>query len=234
MAGYREHISVSGLLGVGYGCLAALGLGFSPVQGMLAGVFTGIGGMLPDLDSQSGKPVRELFSLTAAITPVIMMRRLLDWGGDPEGAMLLAIIVYIIVRYGGSRLLNSVSVHRGMFHSLPAMLIAAELIFLGYKNESLSVKFLMAAGVSLGFLSHLILDELYSVEFSGVRLRLNKAAGSAFKMFSKSVGANAITYGLLATLTYITLIDMGWIREPDAMPNRPLFRQAAEQPEFPR
>lgn len=232
MAGYREHISVSGLLGVGYGVLATWGLGFTPVQGALAGCITGVGGMLPDVDSQSGKPIRELFNLVAALAPVVMMRRLLEWGQTTDGAMLLAIIIYVAIRYGGAALLGRLSVHRGMFHSIPALLIAAELTFLGYKSEFMSVKLLMAVGVGLGFLSHLILDELYSVEFTGVRLKLNKAAGSAFKFFSKSLPANAFAYGLLATLTYVTLIDLGWIQEP-TQPQTPRFlRQAAEESGF--
>jgi hypothetical protein len=60
MAGYRTHVSVSGLLGIAYGAAAAYFFGtmFTPVQGALAGVLTWVAGMLPDVDSDSGKPVR--------------------------------------------------------------------------------------------------------------------------------------------------------------------------------
>ena len=54
MAGYREHISVSGLLGVTVGVGATYGFGFTPIQGAIAGCLTGVAGMLPDLDSASG------------------------------------------------------------------------------------------------------------------------------------------------------------------------------------
>ena len=46
MAGYREHISVSGVLGVFYGVGSVLVFEFSPVQGALAGVLTWVAGML--------------------------------------------------------------------------------------------------------------------------------------------------------------------------------------------
>lgn len=229
MAGYRTHISVSGFLGVGYGAAAAYAMGFTPVQGALAGVFTWVSGMLPDLDSDTGRPLREVFSLIAAIVPLAMMGHLLHWGKNPEGAMLLAVILYAAIRYGGAALLAKVSVHRGMFHSVPAMLIAAEIAYLGYKSDAAMVKMLMAGGVALGFLSHLILDEIYAVEWTGIRLRLNKAAGSAFKFVGKAFLPNVFTYALLMLLTYATLVDLG-VMQPPPVPNQsPLFRQAAEE-----
>src|ERR1051326_2514152 len=106
-----------------------------------------------------------------------MVRRLMRWSGNPETMILMAIVIYAAVRYGAAFVLGKLSVHRGMFHSLPALAIAAELVFLGYHSEHMNVRLFMAAGIGLGFLSHLVLDELYAVEWSGVRVRLNKAAG---------------------------------------------------------
>jgi membrane-bound metal-dependent hydrolase YbcI (DUF457 family) len=213
MAGYREHISVSGLLGAAYGAGLTFAIGFSPVQGTLAGVLTWVAGMLPDLDSQSGKPVREMFSLLAAAVPMVLMQHLLTVGENPENAMLLTVALYAAIRYGGAWLLGKVSVHRGMFHSIPAMLIAAELTYLGYKSEFHSVRLAMGLGVAIGFLSHLVLDEIYAVEWTGIRLRLNKFAGSALKLMGKSVVANVVTYGLLCALTYALLVDVGILKE---------------------
>lgn len=220
MAAYREHISVSGLLGVAYGLLATFALGFTPVQAGLCGTLTWVAGMLPDLDSQTGKPVRELFSLIAAVVPIVMFRRLFEWGYNEEGAMLLAVLLYASIRYGAAWFLGMVSVHRGMFHSVPALLIASEATFLAYKSDYVSVKVLMAGGVALGFFSHLLLDELYSVQWTGVRIRLNKAAGSAIKMFGKSLSANAVTYGILAATTWLALVDVGFIVDPATVQNR--------------
>ncbi|MDB5387584.1 MAG: hypothetical protein JWM11_3230 [Planctomycetaceae bacterium] len=185
MAAYREHLTTSCMLGIGV-CVSAIGMGFTPVQGVLAGTITGIGGILPDLDSESGRPVREVFGVTAALAPLVMTRRLMEWGGNTDGAMLLAVMTYVIVRYGGSTLLGILAVHRGMYHSLPAMLIAGELAFLGYKSDQIGMKLLMGTGIMIGFLSHLVLDELYSVEWNGGKLRLNKFSGSAVKLLGKS------------------------------------------------
>ena len=58
----------------------------------------------------------------------------------------------------------------------------------------------------IGFLSHLILDEIYSVDFMGARLRLNKYAGSALKLVSKSWPATVTTYLLLGLLARRVLV----------------------------
>lgn len=208
MAAYREHLTTSCVLGIGVAS-ASIAMGFTPVQGVLAGTITGIGGILPDLDSESGRPVREIFGVTAALAPLVMMRRLLEWGGNTDGAMLLSVLMYVTVRYGGAMLLGVLAVHRGMFHSIPAMVITGELAFLGYKSEQITMKLLMATGIMIGFFSHLALDELYAVEWHGLRVKLNKFAGSAVKLSGRSWPANIFTYGLLFTLTYTVWIDGG-------------------------
>lgn len=233
MAGYREHISVSGLCGAGYAACASLILGFTPVQSALAGVLTWVAGMLPDLDADGGKPVREIFGLLGAVVPLVAIRHLIRWCGSVDGVVLCAIVIYALTRYGGAAVLKRLSVHRGMFHSIPAMFIAAELMFLAYVSDSMAVKCLMAGGVAIGFLSHLLLDELYSVQWSGLRLKLSKSAGSAFKLTSTRFFPNVFTYATLMFLTYLTLVDVGLIRDPDSLPPEPIVTPAeptAEEP----
>ncbi len=236
MAGYKQHITFSGFLGVGYGTASVLLFGFTPEQGILAGVLTWIAGMLPDLDSQTGRPVNEIFGLLAAIVPFEMMGHLLEWGGNPEGAMAYAVGIYAAIRYGGSYLLGKLSVHRGMFHSIPAMIIAAEIAFLGFKSDSMITKGLMAGGVGLGFLSHLVLDEIYSVQWNGMTVRLKKSSGTAIKMIGKRFAPNIVTYSLLMVLTYASLVSVGIIKDPAFLPGKsstPILQHATEDfPDF--
>ncbi|MGQ0633088.1 MAG: metal-dependent hydrolase [Planctomycetaceae bacterium] len=218
MANYQTHLTVSGMLGVTYGLAASLTGPFNGVQGALAGCLTGIAGMLPDLDSESGRPVREVFGAVAAVAPLLLMNRLEAWGGGREQAMLLAVLVYVTIRYGAANVLKLVAVHRGMFHSIPAMLIAAELTFLTYQHPDVRVKLLMATGVGLGFTSHLLLDEIYSVTWNGVMVRVKASASSALKLMGKDWSANIIAYGLLFTLSYALLVDGGLLK---TVPRRP-------------
>jgi hypothetical protein len=74
MAAYREHITVSGILGVAYATAAVFLFSFSLVQATIVAVLTWVAGMLPDLDSESGRPVRELSGVVAAFAPLLMLQ----------------------------------------------------------------------------------------------------------------------------------------------------------------
>lgn len=226
MAAYREHLTVSTGLGIGVGLVAANLAGFTPVQGAVAGMLTSLGGILPDLDSESGRPVRVIFGLVGALVPMMLIRQLEAWGGTFDGALLLGVLLYVAIRFGGAELLGLVAVHRGMFHSIPALLIAGELVYLGYRSDHVAVRALMGCSVALGFLSHLVLDEIYAVQWNGIVLRLNKAAGSAVKLFGKSWGANVVTYGLLFATSYVMADGLGLVNHETGWPELQRLRQA--------
>ena len=208
MASYRGHISFSAALGAAYGAVAIWQwhLDWGPV--FLGAGLTTVGGLLPDLDSDSGVPVRELFGLSAALIPVLMLRRLFSFGLSSEQMFVVLAGIYLLIRYGLSELFKHATVHRGMFHSIPALLISGMIVFLLYQNPSLSLRLYLAAGVMLGFLSHLVLDELCSVDLSGARLKLNQFAGSALKFFSPSWPATLFAYAILALLGYLTYLEL--------------------------
>lgn len=222
MAGFRTHVGVAATLGVGYGFLIHKGIGCHWESGVLCATLTAVGGMLPDLDSDSGRPIREIFGLAAAVLPLVVMPRLSQAGLSPEGVLACLVICYLFVRYGLAWLFSQVTVHRGMFHSIPAMLISGLAVYLGYHTANYSLRMELAAGVMLGFLSHLILDEIYSVDFNGVRLSLKKSSGSALKFFSDSVPATTVCYTILGALLYMGYLD--WKDHVDAgQPPFPFF-----------
>lgn len=214
MAGYREHICVSGALGGAYAVSAVILFGFSAVQASIAAVLAWIAGMLPDLDSESGRPVRELSGVTAALAPLLLYQNASAIGVSGDRAMLFALIAYGAVKYGGALLLSRLTVHRGMFHSIPALLIASEITFLCYHSHDLRVRVLMAVAVGIGFLSHLVLDELYSVQWDGTRVRLKSSSGTALKFFGTEAIPNGTTLALLLLLTYMSLVHAGVVRDP--------------------
>ncbi len=175
-----------------------MGLDWGPA--FLAAGLTAVGGMLPDLDSDSGIPLRELSSLAAALLPLFLIRRLLGHGFDWEEILVLMGGAYLTVRYIGVGLFKNFTAHRGMFHSLPAMGIAGLALFLMYQNPDLQLRLYLAGAITAGFLSHLLLDEIYAVNFSGVTFKPNQFAGSALKLTSKSWLATALTYLILLGL----------------------------------
>lgn len=118
------------------------------------------------------------------------------------GAGYGSLALLLFIRYGLSNIFGHLAVHRGRFHSIPPLLIAGLTTYLIYPSEELRLRVFLACGVMLGLLSRLILDELYSVDFMGVRLRLNPYAGSAVKLVSKSGSATLTVYVLLAVLAW--------------------------------
>jgi hypothetical protein len=215
MASYQGHLTVSTVLGAVYGGIATWSWQLDWGPAFLGALAVTLGGLLPDLDSDSGVPVRELFSLVAAVVPVLLLRRMEQLRSlTTEQNLVVLAGLYLLIRYGGADIFNLLTTHRGMFHSIPAMLIAGLLVFLVYHSPQLVIRLYLAAGTMLGFLSHLVLDELYSVNFMGVRLRLNKYAGSALKLYSPSLPATMFTYILLAGLAFLTWLELAPLSQP--------------------
>lgn len=218
MAAFKQHILFSSLAGAGYAAaLSSAGLAWP--HAALAGLLCGGAGMLPDLDSDSGRPVRELFGVTAAVVPFLLLQRLIRSGIPPEHVVLIEIGVYLGIRFGAAWIFKHVTVHRGMFHSIPAAAIAAELAFLADNGAPLAARWALGGGVFLGYLSHLVLDEIYSIDARGLKVRLNKSAGSALKLMSAHAGATVLTWLIMASLTYLIGVEQGWLR-PISMPVR--------------
>src|SRR6266849_9402064 len=172
MASYKGHLTFSSALGAAYGALGVYHLHYDWGESLLGGGLTAVGGLLPDLDSDSGVPVRELFGLAATVTPLLLLRRLhhsqLSW----EQILVVMAGVYLFIRYGLRELFMRLTVHRGMFHSVPAMMIAGLAVYLMYHGPDERTRMFLAAGTMVGFLSHLVLDEIYSVNFMGVGFKL--------------------------------------------------------------
>lgn len=224
MADFSTHLVTSSVLGVAYGTAGALGGHFDWSHAALAGGLTTLGGMLPDLDSASGIPARELFGLAAAAAPLLLLQRLLAMDLSIEQILLLCGGLYLVIRYIGSALFRRLTVHRGMFHSLPAMFLVGLGVYHLFGHSTVSVRHYLAGGVMVGFLSHLVLDELYAVDFMGSAVRHHKHAGSALKLFSSSWPANATTYGLLAFAGH------GYVQSPAPVPPPPPLPSASRTP----
>jgi len=214
MAAFREHVTFSTVLGVGY-AVGLKSMGFEASHALLAGGLCGLAGMLPDLDSDSGKPVRELFGFLSAVCALIFFHRLGD--GDLEFRMLLAACLYLFIRFGFAYLFKQLTVHRGMCHSIPAALIAGLSTYLIFSNLDHRGALAMAGGVTMGFLSHLVLDEIYAVGFNGIKIKVNQFAGSALKFTSKSLPATLVCWSFVAVLSYRVAVTEGVL--PEGMPS---------------
>lgn len=206
MADFKTHISTSCVLGGGYAAFGAYH-GVSISAALVAGGLCGLGGMLPDIDSDSGRPVRETMGFAAAVTPMMLVDRFEHLGLNYEQMVLAGGASYLFVRFGLARLLMRYTVHRGMFHSIPALLIFTGVAFLlcGYGN--LQLRYFKAGGVFLGVLSHLVLDEIWAVEWVHGRWRFKNSFGTALKLWGDSAWGNFSVYSKLAIVAVLILSE---------------------------
>jgi len=207
MAGFKTHITTSTVAGVGYGAAAHLLFEVPPSSCMLAAGLCSVSGMLPDLDSDSGVPIRETMAFAAAVVPMLMLDRFVHMGLNRESIVLAGALVYIIIRFGVSELLKRYTVHRGMWHSVPAALIAFLLAFVICSSELMWPRFFKAGAVLLGYVTHLVLDEIYSIEWGKLGPRTKKSFGTALKFWGKSLWGNVSTYAKLILILALAVGD---------------------------
>ena len=118
-------------------------------------------------------------------------------------------------------MIRKFTVHRGMFHSIPAMLTFGGITYLLTGGWPTNERYMMAGGVMGGFFSHLLLDEIYAVEFKTGRWRTKKSFGTAMKLWGGNGKSNFAAYAKLA------IVGMGVVGEPN------VFKHfAANQPEL--
>ncbi len=227
MAGFKTHITVSTLLGAGYGGAAFWMYGVPWPTCALAGGLCSVSGMLPDIDSDSGTPLRESMAFAAAIVPMMLLPHFQKCGMSHESMILTAAALYLTIRFGLATLLKHVTVHRGMLHSLPAAAIFGEIAFLLTTGDDWRLRAYKAGGVVVGFLSHLLLDEIYSIEWSHCRLK--KSFGTALKLFGHGWLMNLLTYAELALLAAVIFYEPQWFQSSGRPGSTSPAQQTAER-----
>lgn len=182
MANFNTHLSVAAIAS-GLISTLALQVGFvNPQDAMLLILMGTIGGILPDIDLHYSHPSRIIFSMLGMIFAFI-------WVLSAENSLsvselwVVGIIIYCAIRYGLWKIFNLYTKHRGAIHSVAAaalsMLLTTVISFHVYdKNDFTS--WLIGFVVFIGFIIHLLLDELYSVDF--MNRRIKRSFGTALKL----------------------------------------------------
>ena len=216
MGNFRQHVGFAGFLGVCYAGWAAMAVGLHWLYGSVAALLVMVGGMLPDLDSDSSVQLRGFSGLLGVLCAVAVWQRIDDAHAEVPFELHLwaSIATYVLVRHGLRRSLAFLTVHRGMNHSVPTALIWGAIAYLGYPSTDHPIRLIMASAVVLGVFSHLALDEYCSVDLVG--RRVNKAFGTALKFTSKSTLATFSTYMILAVLGWWVTIQ--WPADPLGAP----------------
>ena len=202
MANFRTHIWWGGILGVGVlvaGLLSSIISGAETMVWIFAAVL--VGSFLPDLDIEEGVPFQILFGLLAAgLAGAVFFNFYSDGIRDLKILMLLPVLTFVIVRFVIGRIFEKFTHHRGMFHSVPSAALAGVLTCWALNYFDINPRLCVLAGfaVGIGYVGHLILDEIYStVNFHGLKFSPKKSLGSALKFWSSSRVATVMVYVVL-------------------------------------
>ncbi len=177
-----------------------------------------LSGLLPDLDSASGVEMKGFTGILGVLAAVTVWDKMGTANPAPAFELHLwaMVIAFVVVRHGLRRFMTKIAVHRGISHSLPTCAVWAALAYLFYPTGKHDypgdhiLRLTMATAVTIGFLSHLLLDEICSVDLKGARV--NKAFGTALKFWAPSPWT---TLGMYAVLSYLTWkVVQVWPGEP--------------------
>lgn len=207
MADFTTHISTSSALGVAYASAGYFMLGMPVPSCLVAGGLCSVSGMLPDIDSDSGVPQRESIGFAAAIVPMLAMERFAQMGLSHEMLAVIGGGAYLFIRFFVGWLIKVYTAHRGMWHSVPAMLIAGLLAFVVASGPTIDVRLFKSCGVILGFFSHLFLDEVWALDFSWGLPRPKKSFGTAIKFWGDSLWGNVLCYSIIGLLAIPAIAD---------------------------
>jgi membrane-bound metal-dependent hydrolase YbcI (DUF457 family) len=206
MAGYKAHMA--------FGMVTAAGWTFIVIMLSLVSVWflpiifvaTVVGAFLPDLDSDTSAPLKILlviFSvLGSAVAGWIVFNQ-----EDSSWLRLGGMSAFsgLFIYYGIGGIFKKLTNHRGIFHSIPAVLLSAllTLTLLNQIELDVNIKIIISLGVGFGYLCHLILDELNSaVNLGGIPFIPNKSIGTAVKIYSKNWKISLGVYGITGWLIF--------------------------------
>ncbi|MFY0538869.1 metal-dependent hydrolase [Nannocystis pusilla] len=209
MANFRVHVLGAAIpSALAAGLAVAGGLATPLVGGVCFGLGV-LGGMLPDIDADSSVPTRIIFGALAVAAAAAAVLALHD-DLAPWLVALAAAAAFLLVRVGLRGFTAWLCVHRGLVHSLPfAALVGVAAVLVASRAFHLAPTPAWLAGVFLtgGFLIHLALDELFSVDLVGARIK--RSFGTALKLGSRRQWfITAVLYaGVVALVTIAPSAD---------------------------
>jgi hypothetical protein len=183
MASFAQHVNTAVVIsGISIAPLYSSSL--IDINQAFALLFFGmIGGILPDIDLENSKPIQITSSILSIFIPLLAILTLLESLSISKmlfiwflSSMLLHFIIF--------RILLHLTIHRGVIHSVPmGLLFSQSLNIMFYTIFEFTELFSLLCGVFLffGFIIHLVLDEIVSLNAFGMNFK--KSLGTALKFY---------------------------------------------------
>lgn len=215
MANFNTHITVAA---VASGLLSTLcfQVGFvGSSDALLLTLIGTIGGILPDVDLQHSYPSRIIFSLLGIIIAFLWV-----FSTESQWSILEVWVIggaiYASIRYPVWMLFHKYNRHRGAIHSLIAAITFAlftTTISFTFFSKTAFISWLIGLLIFYGFIIHLLLDEIYSVDF--MNRKIKRSFGTALKVIDTkqpvisgviiAIGAISLWFSPNATVFFDTL-----------------------------
>ena len=203
MANFTTHIAAGTVVS---GALATLTLAADVVapENLIAVTMAGVlGSVLPDIDLKDSRPSRAMFAGLGIFFSFAVLFSFATKYSIAE-LWILWLGTLVAVRYGLHMAFHNLSVHRGIWHSILAAVFSAAataVVFYYVLGRHEGVAWLGAGFLFVGFLVHLALDEIYSVDVMDTRIKAS--FGTALKLFDRrhpyaSLGMLAATVAVLS------------------------------------
>ncbi len=205
MANFSTHLAVASVGGGLCATVALAGQAAPPNYMVTLTLACAIGGILPDIDLEKSEPSRLLFS---ALGIVVAFAAVFSLAHKFSILELWAIWlgVFALVRYGAFYAFHKRTRHRGIFHSILAagfFMALTAVIFDHIFGEPSALAWLAGLFLFIGFVIHLVLDEIYSVDVEGRVIK--KSFGTALKLIdTHSLRASALMAVALAATYFAT------------------------------
>lgn len=203
MADFNTHLSFAA---IGSGLAASTLFHFecfNASQCLLLWLLGSIGGILPDVDSDASYALKGVFSLLGGLLAGAVVCFI------PTATALIyvwsaALFGFALVRVGLMKTFAKFTVHRGVFHSVVAgcAMAMCVVVLLAWVASDLKALAWFGGGfVLFGFLLHLVLDEIYAVDISGMELK--RSFGSALKIMDSKNKVGSLTLILISLLLFV-------------------------------
>ena len=202
MANFNAHLTGGAIAGI-TAAGGALAMGWvKPLPALAVAAVGFVAALAPDVDHDHGRPIRYVFGLATLLLPSATLYRVAPLTETPQLAVGSWVLMALAVAFPIRWVFTKMTVHRGIFHSVPATLIFGCLMFLVAARREAALGMQLAVGVAgaLGYFAHLLLDELWAVDFNGRKVRVKKSFGTAIQLWGVSAPSSLLAYGLLLAL----------------------------------
>ena len=202
MANFHTHLTVAALGSMAATAICIQKIGLSDAQAVTLFFLGMVAGLLPDIDSDDSIPARWIFRSVNAL--VVFAVGWVSYERFPHLQWILMVATtWGVMHWVIIRAFKAFTNHRGLIHSVPAAgLVGITIFHLGVQLAAWPTPFawLAAAFATGGYLLHLALDELFSVDLLGRSLK--QSFGTAMTLVVwRSWRAYLTLYALLGVAT---------------------------------